>query len=114
MLTLAAVADKENRLDTGAATDGIGGAPKDVPKKKRKQSEAPTRIRRDAWKADKLVQHLIHKKAIVDVEDFEGLASFIEKAEGRERAAEGTDRLARFVEVQHKANAQKGAASIFV
>ena len=72
------------------------------------------RIKRDAWKADKVITILKAEGIMKDVTDTDGLLTYIRRARAADQDAARNAALARSCAVWDQANAQKEAASIFV
>ena len=102
-------------------TPASGKPPKSSAKSKGKakaDSADKSRIKRDAWKADKMITILKAEGIIKDVTDTDGLLTYIRRARAADQdAARNAARnaaLARSCAVWDQANAQKEAVSTFV
>ena len=98
-------------------TPASGKPPKSSAKSKGKakpDSADKGRIKRDAWKADKVITILKAEGIMKDVTDIDGLLTYIRRARAADQDAARNAALARSCAVWEKANAQKEAASTFV
>ena len=98
-------------------TPASGKPPKSSAKSKGKSkpdSSDKARIKRDAWKSDKVVTILKAEGIMKDVTDIDGLLTYIRRARASEKDAARNAALARSCAVWEKANAQKEAVSTFV
>ena len=98
-------------------TPASGKPPKSSAKSKGKSkpdSSDKARIKRDAWKSDKVVSILKAEGIIKDVADTDGLLTYIRRARAADQDAARNAALARNCAVWDQANAQKEAVSTFV
>ena len=96
-------------------TPASGKPPKGKSKGKSKpDSSDKARIKRDAWKSDKVVTILKAEGIMQDVTDIDGLLTYIRRARAADQDAARNAALARSCAVWEKANAQKEAVSTFV
>ena len=98
-------------------TPASGKPPKSSAKSKGKakpDSADKGRIKRDAWKADKVITILKAEGIMKDVTDIDGLLTYIIGNRASEKDAARNAALARSCAVWDQANAQKEAVSTFV
>ena len=98
-------------------TPAAGQPPKSSAKptgKSQPDSSDKARIKRDAWKSDKVVSILKAEGIIKDVADTDGLLTYIRRARAADQDAARNAALARSCAVWEKANTDKGMVGILV
>ena len=120
MDTIAAAAGMASPMPLNIITNltpASGKPPKSSAKSKGKSkpdSSDKARIKRDAWKSDKVVTILKAEGIMKDVTDIDGLLTYIRRARAADQDAARNAALARSCAVWEKANTDKETVGILV